>query len=187
MDGEFRICHNELVLCAMNPPIQAATVGSREIWEEKSAGLCGSGFCESALRGRSNEPCWKIQQQPIIASRLCKPMSVSHCHLRLESSNIKTRSAEGSIAIWFLEICLKIFVMYLVFWVLFGLVDPVFGTAGLALGIVCLAFEIVYLGWSMVKKEMVFHRYRMWVSLTSWNYWHQYLYGQGHSLKYRYR
>ena len=75
MDGEFRICHNELVLCAMNPPIQAATVGSREIWEEKSAGLCGSGFCESALRGRSNEPCWKIQQQPIIA-KLCKPMSV---------------------------------------------------------------------------------------------------------------
>ena len=77
MDGEFRICHNKLVLCTMNPPIQAATVGSREIWEEKksSDGLCGSGSCQSVLRGRSNEPCWQIQQQPIIA-RLCKPMSV---------------------------------------------------------------------------------------------------------------
>ena len=35
MDGEFGICHNKLVLCPMNPPIQAATDGSREIWDEK--------------------------------------------------------------------------------------------------------------------------------------------------------
>ena len=118
---------------------------------------CEGGLTSLAGRYNSN------QLSPGYASQ-CR---YSHCHLRLESWNIKTRSAEGSIAIWFLEICLKIFVMYLVFWVLFGLVDPVFGTAGLALGIVCLAFEIVYLGSSMVKKEMVFHRYRMWVSLTS--------------------
>ena len=96
---------------------------------------CEGGLTSLAGRYNSNQ---------LSAAGYASQCRYSHCHLRLESSNIKTRSAEGSIAIWFLEICLKIFVMYLVFWVLFGLVDPVFGTAGLALGIVCLAFEIVY-------------------------------------------
>ena len=90
----------------------------------------------TSLGGRYNSN----QLSPSYASQ-CR---YSHCHLRLKSSNIKTKSAEGSIGIWFLELCLKIFVMYLVFWVLFRLVDPVFGTVDLALGIVSLAFEIVY-------------------------------------------
>ena len=177
MGGEFWICHNRLVLCTMNPPIQAATVGSREIWEEKSAGLCGSGSCESALRGRSNEPCWKIQQQPIIG-KLCKPMSVFALSPQIRVLKHQDQICRGKycslvLGNMFEDICdvFGILGVVLGIWdgiyLLFGLVDTVFGTVDLALGIVCLAFEIVYLGWSMVKKEMVFHRYRMWVSLTS--------------------
>ena len=132
MGGEFRICHNELVLCTMNPPIQAATVGSREIWEEKRVALVSAAVnpasqrCEGGLTSLAG----RYNSNQLSAAGYASQCRYSHCHLRLKSSNIKTKSAEGSIAIWFLEICLKIFVMYLVFWVLYLVFGMAYNCSG---------------------------------------------------------